>query len=73
MAQIGPPTIDLEGVKILIHFQYCERGLSLLDVISYLHTNHNIQITARTLSRRLQVWGLIKYTSRIPATLLETL
>ena len=46
MAQIGRPTIDLEGVKILIHFQYSERRLSLLDVISYLHTNQNIQVTA---------------------------
>ena len=73
MAQIGRPTIDLEGVEILIHFQYCERGLSFLDVISYLHTNHNIQVTARTLSQRLQAWGFTKYTSRIPATLLETL
>ena len=73
MAQIGRPTIDLERVKLLIHFQYCERGLSLLDVITYLHTNHNIQVTARTLSRRLQVWGFTKYTSRIPATLVEAL
>ena len=57
----------------MIHFQYCERGLSLLDVISYLHTNHNIQVTAHTLSRRLQVQGFTKYTLRVPATLLETL
>ena len=57
----------------MIHFQYCERGLSLLDVISYLHTNHNIQVTACTLTRRLQAWRFTKYTSRIPATLLETL
>ena len=68
MAKIGRPTIDLEGVKLLIHFHYCEKGLSLLDVISYLDTNHNIKVTARTLTGRLQVWGFTKYTSRIPAT-----
>ena len=61
----GRPTIDLDAVKPVIHFQYCERGLSLLDV-RYLYTNHNIQVTARTLTRRLQVWGFTKYTSRIP-------
>ena len=73
MAQIGLPTIDLEGVKVLIHFHYCESGLSLLDVIRYLDTNRNIKVMARTLTRRLQVWGFTKYTSRIPGTLLETL
>ena len=73
MAQIGQLTIDLERVKLLIHFQYCESGLSLLDVIRYLHTNQNIQVTACTLTRRLRVWGFTKYTSRILATLLETL
>ena len=73
MAQIGRPTIDLEGVKPLIHSQYCEKGLSLFDVVRHLRTNHNIQVTPRTLTRRLQVWGFTKYTLRIPATLLVTL
>ena len=73
MAHIGRPTIDLEGVKPLIYFQYCEKELSLLDLIRHLRTNHNIQVTPKTLTRRLQVWGFTKYTLRIPATLLMTL
>ena len=73
MAQLGRPTIDLDAVKPLIHVQYCERGLSLLDIVRYLNTNYNIQVTARTLTRRLQICGFTKYTSRIPATLLATL
>ena len=73
MAQIGRLTIDLKGVNPLIHFQYCEKGLSLLDIVRHLRPNHNIQVTARTLTLRLQVWAFTKYTLRIPATMLVTL
>ena len=73
MAQIGRLTLDLDGVKPLIHFQYCEKGLSLLNVVRDLRTNDNIQVTPRTLTRRLQVWRFTKYTLTIPATLLVSL
>ena len=73
MARLGRPTINLDAIKPFIHLQYCEKGLSLLDVVRYLHNDHNIQVTARTLTRRLQVWGFTKYTSRIPSALLVTL
>ena len=73
MARPGRPTIDLDPVKPFIYLQYCEKELSLLDVVKYLHKDHNIQVTTRTLTRRLQVWGFTKYASRIPATLLVTL
>ena len=73
MAQLGRPTIDLDAVKPFIHLQHCEKGLSLLDVVRYLHHDHNIQVTARTLTRRLQVWGFTKYTSKILSALLVTL
>ena len=72
MAQIGRPTIDLEGFKPLIHFHYCANGLSLLDVVRHLRPNYNIQVTSITLTHTLKVWGFTKYTLRILATLLVT-
>ena len=73
MGQPGRPTIDLDPVKPFIYLQCCEKGLLFLYVVKYLHNDHKIQVTTRTLTRRLQVWGFPKYASRIPATLLVTL
>ena len=55
MAPPGRPTIDLDPVKLFIYLQYCEKGLALVDAVKYLHNDHNIQVTTRTLTRRLQV------------------
>ena len=73
MARAGRPTIDLDLVKLFIFLQYGKNGLSLLYIVKYLHNHHTIQVTTRTLTRRLQVWGFTNYAIRIAATLLVTL
>ena len=41
--------------------------------MEYLNTHHNLQVNSRTLQRRLAKWEFIKYTERIPLTILPTL
>ena len=73
MAQSGRPTIDLDGTKQFIYIQYCELGSALKELILLLESSYNIQVSTRTLTRRLHEWGFTKYAPRISSTLLPTL
>ena len=73
MAQSGRPTIDMDSTKQFIYIQYYELGSTRKEQISLLESSYNIQVSTRTLTRRLHEWGFTQYAPRISSTLLPTL
>ncbi|KAJ5334479.1 hypothetical protein N7452_006882 [Penicillium brevicompactum] len=53
----GRPRVDLEAQKPEIIALY-EKKMSSADICKHLKAQHDIQISARTLTKRLQRWGV---------------
>ena len=48
---------DDDSEMVLIKY-YCYRGYQYKDILDFLATYHNIEISERTLHRRLRMYGL---------------
>ena len=64
----GRPKVDLEIYQPELRTLYESEGISFDQLSEYLFSEHQIQITARTIKRRFQTWGIRK---RHPPTILS--
>lgn len=73
MSYLGRPTIDLNNLKSVIYYYYCEQDYTLQAVIHILAERYMTEVNLRSLKRRLAEWGFHKNIARISSTLLPTL
>src|SRR5205807_8525500 len=56
----GRPKVNFEIHQPTLRTLYESEGLSFDQLSEYLLSEHQIQVTARTIKRRFQVWGIRK-------------
>lgn len=63
-----PQTASLELYKDEIVNLFCEDDVPIIDIARRLNVNHGLDISERTISRRLTQWQIPRKKTRTPAT-----